>query len=103
MARYNLESVDNVKPGYIKEFKVENYSILLVSGEEGVVAVENRCPHAEAPLDAGRVIGNRLRCPRHGYIFDLSTGLCARGRREGFGGLKFISLIEEDGYYSVDL
>jgi len=103
MTRYRLDLVESVTPGYIKEFKIDQYSVVLVAGDSEVVAIENRCPHAASPLDSGRVMGNRLRCPRHGYIFDLETGLCARGRREGFGGLKFLHLVEEDGYYAVEL
>jgi len=57
----------------------------------GVHGIRNRCPHHGAPLCHGSVrrrsvgepgryaLGERrvLRCPWHGWEFDLATGLCA--------------------------
>ena len=40
-----------------------------------VVAFEDRCPHRMAPLSAGRVEGDELRCMYHGLRFDCS-GAC---------------------------
>lgn len=103
MAIHKLERRDAVEPGYLKAFDVGGKSILLACGEQGPVAVHNVCPHAGSPLQDGKTMGHRLRCPRHGYIFDLETGQCARGRREGFGGLTFITLSEVDGCLAVEL
>ena len=90
-----LERKENLTPGYIKLFDVEGRKVLLVQGEAGPYLVDNACPHAGSPLAGGRVVGNRLRCPNHGYIFDLETGNCARGSREGFGPLHKYQLGED--------
>ncbi|NLX20250.1 MAG: Rieske (2Fe-2S) protein [Phycisphaerae bacterium] len=37
--------------------------------------VDNRCPHADGSLARGRVEGNCLICPVHGWPWDLRTGL----------------------------
>jgi 3-phenylpropionate/trans-cinnamate dioxygenase ferredoxin subunit len=42
-------------------------------GEE-VVAVDDRCSHAEASLSEGEVFDGTVECPRHGSEFDLRTG-----------------------------
>ncbi len=39
-----------------------------------VFAVENRCSHALATFDEGRLRGHRLMCPLHGACFDIRTG-----------------------------
>jgi len=38
------------------------------SGQIG--ALEDRCPHRRMKLSLGRVIGDRLQCPYHGWTFD---------------------------------
>jgi phenylpropionate dioxygenase-like ring-hydroxylating dioxygenase large terminal subunit len=43
--------------------------------DDGLVALPDRCPHRLAPLSAGVVEGDRLRCAYHGYAFDRA-GRC---------------------------
>ncbi len=64
--------------------------VLLDRAGGGVHGVRNRCPHHGAPLCLGRIrererggpgeyelSGRRvLRCPWHGWEFDLETGAC---------------------------
>jgi vanillate monooxygenase len=40
-----------------------------------VAALEDRCAHRYAPLSAGVCIGENIRCPYHGIVFDAS-GAC---------------------------
>lgn len=42
-------------------------------GDE-VHAIGDRCSHAEASLSEGEVVGNEVECPRHGALFDITTG-----------------------------
>lgn len=37
------------------------------------------CPHQLAPLRTAIIEGGELRCPWHGYQFDLTTGACTTG------------------------
>lgn len=39
------------------------------------VALLDRCPHRNAPLSAGRVVGNHIQCHYHGWEFD-GAGTC---------------------------
>jgi nitrite reductase/ring-hydroxylating ferredoxin subunit len=81
------------------EFGVGSRKILKVGGREigvfhtkaGLFAVRNSCPHQAAPLCLGPVTGTTmpsmpgeyvwgmdgqvLRCPWHGWEFDLKTGV----------------------------
>lgn len=40
-----------------------------------VVALTNRCPHRQAPLSDGQVIGDNIECPFHGMLFS-PAGTC---------------------------
>ncbi|MDQ3865969.1 MAG: Rieske (2Fe-2S) protein [Actinomycetota bacterium] len=85
--------------GSLAELEREQVLVVRVGGRElGVLrdedgqlyAVRNRCPHHGAPLCRGRIrerevgapglyepSGKRvLRCPWHGWEFDLETGRC---------------------------
>jgi nitrite reductase (NADH) small subunit len=91
---------DWVEIGSLEELQAEGHLVTRLGGREvGVVwdaerktahGVRNRCPHSGAPLCLGRVrdreggmpgayalTGERvLRCPWHGWEFDLADGRC---------------------------
>jgi len=103
MALHPLEQVENLTTGYRKIFEIGNRLLLLVVGEKGPAVVDAICPHAGGLLETGEVVGHRLRCPTHRYLFDLETGGCAVGRREGWGPLKVYALQSVKGVLCVDL
>jgi len=42
---------------------------------EGVLyAINNRCPHKSGPLIRGYLDGCAIKCPMHGWRYDLATG-----------------------------
>ena len=43
---------------------------------EGVVyAIRNQCPHMGGDLGEGLLTGHVVRCPWHGWTFDVKTGV----------------------------
>jgi nitrite reductase/ring-hydroxylating ferredoxin subunit len=51
--------------------------VLLAHTAEGLVAVEDRCPHMAAPLSIGELDGCVVACPLHSGRFDLRSGEAA--------------------------
>ena len=49
-------------------------NIVLCRVRDEIFAASNRCTHAEASFDEGRLRGYRLMCPLHGATFDVRTG-----------------------------
>lgn len=46
-------------------------------GEQGVVALKDRCPHRAAALSEGRMTPDgQLQCAYHGWSFDGESGIC---------------------------
>jgi nitrite reductase/ring-hydroxylating ferredoxin subunit len=62
------------------ELNGERVSIFNIDGE--FFAIYDQCPHKKtAPLIRGTLNGIGVKCPNHGYRFDLKTGECDRGER----------------------
>jgi 5,5'-dehydrodivanillate O-demethylase len=56
--------------------KVLGEELVLYRGEDGTpVLMQLRCAHRRVALDYGRVEGQCIRCPYHGWLYD-STGAC---------------------------
>lgn len=52
------------------------YDILLVRLDDQLHAYRNACAHQGLPLDGGHLEGDVLRCPWHGFQFEVSSGEC---------------------------
>lgn len=59
--------------------RVGDHDILVCKGGSGIYTVVNRCTHADAQLDEGRVRRDMIICPLHGARFDLASGTCIGG------------------------
>jgi 3-phenylpropionate/trans-cinnamate dioxygenase ferredoxin subunit len=90
MARYVIGMVDEIQPGTRKIVDAGGRSIGVFNVNGEYFAVLNRCPHQAGPLCKGNTYGllhsdtpgqyeysrpgEILRCPWHGWEFDLRTG-----------------------------
>ena len=56
--------------------------MVLFRGESGaVVALEDRCPHRQAPLSMGNVLGDEIQCDYRGFMFN-GAGTCVHIPRQ---------------------
>lgn len=69
-----ITSIEEVRPGEMKGCTVEGRSILLANVNDSYYAMENVCPHMGGILSEGTLEEKRVICPKHGSIFDVSTG-----------------------------
>lgn len=68
---------ENLKPGQVVQVTVWQQAIALYRTTDGqVYAMEDACPHKGVELHKGKVKGDRLVCPYHGWEFD-PDGQCA--------------------------
>ena len=65
-------------PGSMRRFTVGDLDVLIAHGGDGIVAIDDRCPHMAAPLSIGALDGCLLDCPLHNGQFDLATGKATR-------------------------
>ena len=62
----------------VVSFGGERFRILDLDGD--LVAHATVCPHWLGPLEATLVVEGCIRCPWHGYAFEVRTGRSADGR-----------------------
>ena len=81
-------------------------NIFVVRRGEGAVAYFNWCPHAQDFLDQiqGQFFNKdhtRLRCGKHGALFDIDSGACVLGPAEG-QSLMRVPIAVRDGAVYVE-
>ena len=59
-------------PGYVFEQGGHRFRVVAHEGE--LVAFSTLCPHLLGPLDDAPVVEGEVRCPWHGYCFDVRSG-----------------------------
>jgi nitrite reductase (NADH) small subunit len=52
------------------------------TADDGVFALDDRCPHKGGPLSEGIVHGQSVTCPLHNWVISLATGK-AEGADDG--------------------
>jgi nitrite reductase/ring-hydroxylating ferredoxin subunit len=68
--------VDALSPGQLKEVIVGGKAIAVANVAGEFYATTNSCPHAETPLADGSLDGAKLTCSGHGWMYDVTTGVC---------------------------
>ena len=69
----------DVPPGSAKAVRLEGRWVALFHDpDRGLMATDDTCPHEGAALSEGTYHDGRVICPRHAWVFDVSTGECLR-------------------------
>ena len=61
---------------------VDGRRVALVRRGDVVHALDDSCPHSGGPLSEGRVHGDTLVCPYHGWTWGLEDGRCVAPERD---------------------
>jgi 3-phenylpropionate/trans-cinnamate dioxygenase ferredoxin subunit len=93
MAKHVVARLAELPPGSRKRVTVDGRGVAVFNVEGELFALVDRCPHKGGPLCEGKLTGlvearepgryrfsragEILRCPWHGWEFDLRTGLSA--------------------------
>ena len=91
MAKHEVATVDEIPPGGRKIVELEGRSVGIFNAAGELYAIRNTCPHQGGPLCrgvlTGFVVSNEpgkyqylrrgevIRCPWHGWEFDIKTGM----------------------------
>lgn len=64
----------DIPPGTAKVVAVQNIEVALFNLEGTIYAIDNMCQHAGGPLGEGKIVGDNVICPWHGYRYHIKTG-----------------------------
>jgi len=65
---------DELEPGEMRRVTFDDLDVLIAHTSNGIVAIDDRCPHMAAPLSLGELDGCLIACPLHSGQFDLASG-----------------------------
>jgi nitrite reductase/ring-hydroxylating ferredoxin subunit len=74
MRYFPLEKFINLYDGYRRTFRIDEHQLLLLQEDGQQYLIEAQCPHRGHPLEFAIYQQGCLRCPLHGYQFDLCSG-----------------------------
>ncbi len=71
---HKLAAADELAPGEIKQYRVEDRFVALCNVDGEFHAFEDVCTHQFTHLSDGEFAGSEVKCPLHGARFDVKTG-----------------------------
>ncbi len=66
----------DLAPGERQLVEISGKQLALYNIDGQFHAIDNDCPHAYGPLVEGELVGPRVTCPLHGWVFDVTSGAC---------------------------
>ncbi len=102
MSVEQVGNLDEIEPGTARVVEVQGQSIALCRVEDGeLYAIENRCTHDDGPLGEGELEGDRIECPRHGALFDVTTGRAVT--LPAIGKVRCFAVSVDDGQVQIEV
>ena len=72
-----IAKTEEIPSGERKRIEINGKRISIFNIDNTYYAINDTCPHKRtAPLIRGKLDGIGIKCPNHGYRFDLETGEC---------------------------
>ncbi len=69
-----IANLSELEPGTCRSVEVDGIGVALFNVEGTIYALNNTCPHAGGPLGEGKLNGELVECPWHGWRYNVRTG-----------------------------
>jgi nitrite reductase/ring-hydroxylating ferredoxin subunit len=73
-----LGAIEEVPRGQHKVYPLGNREIVVFAIDGEYYAMKNLCPHHGVALAGGTLENGTVRCPGHGFRFNIKTGECEK-------------------------
>jgi len=97
MARARALDLAALVDGGVELVVVDGLDVALFRRGDEVLAIGNECAHKGGNLCDGRVEGDIVTCPLHGWEFDLRSGACMTIPGESVP--RFVVSVEDGAIY----
>lgn len=78
-AWHRLGETSSFGPGEATRVECDGYAVFVHRAGEAWAVYDSRCPHQRTDIPLAAVEAGRLKCPKHGWTFDLGSGECVSG------------------------
>lgn len=92
-----VANINDLKPGSCRSIEIDGREVALFNLDGTVYALDNTCPHAGGPLGEGTLIGDIVKCPWHGWRYNVQTG--ERPENPAFKVACFSVLVQNEVIY----
>ncbi len=75
---YDVSSLSSINDG-INYFTINGVNIFVNKENDLFTVYEAKCPHNNTPLQLEDASGDCITCPKHQWVFNLSSGECIEG------------------------
>ena len=103
MRFYPLEKLINLHDNYARQFKIDNYQLLLMQRKSELFLIEANCPHRSHPLATAVIDGGIIQCPLHQYQFSVTDGHLIHATDEPCRALRTFAVVYEGNEVGVML
>jgi len=79
--------------------KIKGRDIVIINANGSFYAINNTCTHLGGSLGKGKLNGTSITCPKHGAIFDITTGKNIDAAKMGFIKMK----IKDEEIYPIKI
>jgi toluene monooxygenase system ferredoxin subunit len=93
--------LEDLWSGEMKGLEVDGERVLLVNLDDRIYAFADVCPHQKSSLSEGTLMNKTIRCARHHWEFDVTTG-CGINPRNACLRMFPVKLDGEDVLVDVD-
>lgn len=67
--------INDIPPLGSRTYRADALDVAIIRAEgDKIFAVEDKCPHKQGPLSQGIVHGDKITCPLHNWVIELTTG-----------------------------
>jgi nitrite reductase/ring-hydroxylating ferredoxin subunit/alkylhydroperoxidase/carboxymuconolactone decarboxylase family protein YurZ len=71
-----LGELAKMTEGGATRLECEGRTLLVYRADGACTVYDSHCPHQRTPIPLEALDGRQLRCPKHGWTFDIATGAC---------------------------